>query len=220
MENKTSIISVEGVGRIEVAANLIQINITVHKTTDSIKQSQEEVNKIVSGILNILKENKINNKNIHTASIEFYPNYTWEENSKKYLGQKVEQTIVCIIENLKNNLDKAVKIMDNITVGNDSIILNLSFGIKEDNEISIKCRELAYHNGYEKAKRYAELAGLKIVKALKISEDEPERTRYNSSYRRSSLQFSDIDVGGYEPTQIPVGNVEKTMTLYIDFLAE
>jgi uncharacterized protein YggE len=217
MENisKTSIISVEGKGFIEAEANILEIKITVYKVTETIKQSQEEVNKIVNDIVIILKESDVNENNIHTASIEFEPNYTWENNSKKYTGQKVEQELICIIENIQNNISKVINILDKITIDNNSIKLKLDFGIKEDRDMVLRCRELAYQDKFKKAKRYAELAGLKIVKALRISENESS-SRYGSRFEGKAL-FMEI-MG--TPTQLPMGKVEKSMTLYMDFLAE
>jgi len=216
MENttKTSIISVEGNGYIEAEANILKISITVYKVTETIKQSQEEVNKIVNNIINILKESDVNEKNIHTTSIEFVPNYTWENNSKKYTGQRVEQELICVIENIQNNVNKVINILDKITIDNNSIRLGLDFGIKENRDMILRCRELAYQDGFEKAKRYAELAGLKIVKALRISENESS-SRYGS---RSEVSECFGAIGA--STQLPMGKVEKSMTLYIDFIAE
>jgi len=217
MENtsKTSVISVTGNGHIETEANILKIEIDVYKTTDSISQSQKEVNKVVNDVINIIKQNNIKDKDIHTTSIKFRPNYTWKENSIEYTGQKVEQTLVCFIDDIKNNINKAVNILDSITVNNNSISLDLNFGIKEDRDMVLKCRELAYQDGFEKAKKYAELAGLKIIKAVSISENG------------SSLFYDRNDDSRYEccspvglPTQLPMGQVKKSMELHIEFIAE
>ena len=213
--SKTSIISVAGTGRIEAEANVLEIIITVYKVTETIKQSQEEVNKIVNDLLKILKENNVNKKNIHTASIDFEPNYTWRNNSREYTGQRVEQKIICVVENIKNNVNKVVNILDTITINNNSIRMELHFGIKDNSEMVLRCRELAYHDGFEKAKKYAELAGLKIIKAIKISENESS-SNYGGRYDVDECAY---EIGGV-PTQLPMGKVEKTMTLYMDFIAE
>jgi uncharacterized protein YggE len=211
--SKKSIISVVGNGYIEAEANILEIMINVSKTTETIKQSQEEVNKIVNNILNILKENGIYKKNINTTSIKFEPDYKWENDSRVYKGQKVEQNLIIIFENLKNNINKVIKILDTITVNNNSIELDLRFGIKEDRNMVLKCRELAYQDGFEKAKKYAELAGLKIIKTLKISENESA-----FSYSRNNVDC--IRVSESSSTQLPMGKVEKSMQLYMDFAAE
>jgi len=213
--SNTSIISVVGNGHIETEANIMEIRIEVYKITDTLSQSQKEVNQVVNDIINILKVNNINEKDIHTASIKFKPNYTWEKNSIEYTGQKVEQTLVCFIDNIKNNIEKAVNILDSITVNNNSISLGLYFGIKESRDMILKCRELAYQDGFEKARKYAELAGLKIIKAVKISENEP-----SSYYDRDTCGVYACDVPIGSSTQLPIGTVEKSMELYIDFIAE
>jgi len=211
----TSIISVVGNGYVETEANILEIRIEVYKTTDSLSQSQKEVNKVVNDIINILKVNNINEKDIHTTSIEFKPNYTWKDNSIEYTGQKVEQNLVCFIDNIRNNIEKVVSILDSITINNNSISLDLHFGIKENRDMILRCRELAYQDGFEKAKKYAELAGLKIIKAVKISENK------SSSYydRDNQGVYCEMFIGG-PSTQLPIGTVEKSMELYIDFIAE
>jgi hypothetical protein len=123
--------------------------------------------------------------------------------------------ISSFIENLKDNINKAVKILDSITIDNDLIKINLRFMIKDDQEASVKCRELAYQNGYEKAMRYAELAGLKIIKAVRISECQMPGTDYSNNDTRACKIFI-----GESPTSLPMGKVERSMSLYIDFIAE
>jgi len=92
--------------------------------------------------------------------------------------------------------------------------------------MALKCRELAYQDGFEKAKRYAELAGLKIIKALKISEIE-SRSYYNGDTHDGILREDcDITVDDStedrSPTQLPMEGrtIKKTMQLYLDFIAE
>ena len=213
--SNTSIVSVVGNGHIETEANILEIRIEVYKITDSLSQSQKEVNQIVNDIINILKVNNINEKDIHTASIKFKPNYTWKDNSIEYTGQKVEQNLVCFVDDIKNNIEKAVNILDSITVNNNSIDLDLRFGIKESRDMVLKCRELAFQDGFEKARKYAELAGLKIIKAVKISENGS-----SLFYERDDNSAYDCCAIGSPPTQLPMGKVEKSMELHIDFIAE
>ena len=212
-----SIISVEGNGIVEAEANILEMIITVYKITDSIKQSQNEVNNIVYGIINILRKYNMNENNIHTSSIKFDPNYTWEDNRIKYTGQKVEQILICFVENIKDNINMIVNILDEITIDNNSIKLSLSFGVKENRNMILECREKAYNDGFEKAKRYADMAGLKIIKTLRISEGNEYSSHSDRKIRIGD--FSGYNSGGSH-TQLPMGKVEKSMTLSIDFIAE
>ena len=223
---KTSLISVVGNGSIEVEADMLKINITVYRINETLKQSQNEVNTIINGLINILKENGLTEKNFYTTFIEYDRNYEWKKGKTVYTGQKVKQDLICIIENIKNNANKVTNILDSLTVNNDSITLNLYFGIKEnkkDRDMALKCRELAYQDGFEKAERYAKLAGLKIIKALKISEIEP--TRYSSGYEDGIFRYeceSPSEPDEFHQTQLPMEGrkISKSMQLYLDFIAE
>jgi uncharacterized protein YggE len=226
-QSKTSLISVVGNGSIEVEADMLKIDITVYRINETLKQSQNEVNTIINGLINILKENELTEKNFYTTFIEYDRNYEWKKDERVYVGQKVKQNLICIVEDIKNNTNKVANILDSLTVNNDSIELDLYFGIKEDKknrDMALKCRELAYQDGFEKAKRYAELAGLKIIKALTISETESRsRSYYNGSssgliMRNCEFRYEDVPDS---PTQLPMEGrtIMESMQLYLDFIA-
>ncbi|GBU24078.1 hypothetical protein R83H12_00704 [Fibrobacteria bacterium R8-3-H12] len=223
--SKTSLISVVGNGSIEVEADMLKIYITVHRVNETLKQSQNEVNIIINDIIKILKKNGLTEKNFYTSFIDFEHNYKWKEGEKLYVGEKVKQDLICIVEDIKNNANKVASILDSLTIDNNSIELNLDFGIKENKknrDMALKCRELAYQDGFEKAKRYAELAGLKIIKALKISETEP--TSYSRNYNDCMYCETSMDPPPEEfsSTQLPMEGrkITNSMQLYLDFIAE
>jgi len=224
---KTSLISVVGNGSIEVEADILRIYIKVERVTETLKQSQKEVNTIISGIINILKENGLTEKNFYTTFIDFQKSYEWKKDENVYVGEKVKQDLICVVEDIKNNVNRAISILDALTVDNNSIELSMYFGMKEedkrDREMALKCRELAYQDGFEKAERYAKQAGLKIIKALKISETEPrsydnEDTGGIRMYASTRIEDSIED----SSTQLPMEgrNVSRSMKLYLDFIAE
>jgi len=224
--SKTSLISVVGNGSIEVEADMLEIYITVQRVTETLKQSQNEVNTIISGLINTLKENGLTEKNFYTTFIDFEKDYKWKKDEHVYVGEKVKQNLIFVVEDIKNNANKAINILDTLTDNNNSIELSLYFGVKEEDkkkrEMDLKCRELAYQDGYEKAKRYAEQAGLKIIKALKISETEPRS--YNNEDTGGRILYScESEISTEDsPTQLPMGGrkIIKSMQLYLDFIAE
>jgi uncharacterized protein YggE len=227
--SKTSLISVVGNGSIEVEADMLKIYITVHRVTKTLKQSQKEVNTIINDIIKILKKNGLTEKNFYTTFIEYDRNYKWKKDETVYVGQKVKQNLVCIVEDIKNNTNKVTNVLDSLTVNNNSIALDLNFGIKEDKknrDMALKCRELAYQDGFEKAKRYAKLAGLKIIKALTISETEPRsRSYYDGDDSGLCLMEEAPKLSPTtkdSSTQLPMGGrkITKSMQLYLDFIAE
>jgi uncharacterized protein YggE len=214
---KSSVISVEGKGYIETEVNIIQINIKVLKVSKTIKESQNDVNNVIKELITFLKNNGVVEENIHTTSIDFGKHYEYEANKfgkdvRVYKGQRVSQSLIIIIFDLKNNIKTAINVLDNITEYNNSIELDVEFLIKDDKEKTKKCRELAYFDALEKAQKYAELANLKLIKAIKISEND-FRERYSG-------RVDAIYAMSLNETNLPLGKIEKTMTLYVDFIAE
>ena len=212
---KTSIITVVGNSRIEDEADMLELKIIITKTSDTLKQSWTEIKRITESVMNILKTKNINRKNIHITSVELKPNHSFSTNNTECTGQKVEQNILCIIDNNSMDIEKLIEILDSLTGNNNSISLDFNFAIRENRDMILKCREFAFQDGLEKAKRYAKLAGLKITRVNKISEYEP------STYKgRPDLEacFYEQDLGN--PEELIIKKVEKIMQLYIEFSAE
>ena len=213
-ESKTSIISVVGTGYIAAETNIVEIRINVHKTTETLKQSKDEVARNVHYLYNTFKENNLSKKKFFTTSIDFGPEYSVKNNGKVFIGQKYEQNLIYVVEDIKNYLDTIINILDTIASRNDSIKYSLLFKISENEDITVKCRELAYQDGLEKAKKYARMAGIKIIKAVKISENPPMP---NAGRNESDASLHEESVSSSE--QIPLGMIEKSIKLYMDFSA-
>jgi len=228
--SELSTISVTGKGYIEVETDMVEIIMNIEKISSSLKQAQNEVNTIISNVINILKKNGIDKKNIRTTSIKFEPNYTWTKRNgldyeEELCGQKVSQNLICCVEDIKDDANKVIKILDALSSAtkDNPIGLSLSFGIKKNKDMAVRCRELAYKDGFEKAKKFAELAGLKIIKVSYID----ERYSYSSIDRgtgeiyKNASPYEDLEAGEYSPTQLPMGGkITTSIELSITFIAK
>jgi len=214
MEQKNSLISVYGVGNLKVQPNVIYVSITISDTSNTISVAQAEVNKKVNLLLNIFKELEI--EKFQTSTIKFQPEYRWENNSQILIGQKVEQGVVVTITDINKNLQKAKELLDKITNDIDSLTCSMNFGLDNYQEKVVEARTLAYNNAFEKAKQYAKLAGLEIIKAIKISEFET----VGSDYSYECCDSAPIGSSGSVSTEISVGDTEIEAKLYCDFTAK
>ena len=209
---ENSIISVYGVGKIKTKPNIIRIQVSLSRSATTIHESQVEVNKAAIQLLKIFEEEKIKKDNIQTESLRFYPEYYWITDKNKVehrkIRQKVEQEISCKIYNIEKNIECVKRILDKIALIKITERFNVIFGIKDYEKKVVEARELAYKDALEKANRYASLAGLEIIKAVKISEFEPQSNRYNE------MCFEE------ESSQIPIGSIDIGSKIYCDFLAK
>ncbi|MDR1829962.1 MAG: SIMPL domain-containing protein [Candidatus Fibromonas sp.] len=211
------IISVKGYGYTETETNIMRISIGVSRIAETIKQAQKEVNIIMNKLMDTLKSYKISEKDIHTTSLDFGPHSEYEKDKYVYKGQKVSQSMLVFIDDLEKNIEKAIQILDDFA-NNDSISVDIYFETKGDKERSLKCRELAYLDAWEKAKRYADLANLKIIKAIKINENRPSENYRSYDYDDDIV--CEAPVVHNDKTNISLGKTGISKTLYVDFLAE
>ena len=163
--------------------------------------------------MDTLWENSFSKRNIHTSSLN-YGQENSAENEKTLKEQKVELKMICAIKNIRNNVRRAEKLLDDLFHLDISIGLKLQFGVKEERKLIKKCRKAAYKDGLEKAKQYAAMSGMKIKKPAKISEIDPKPKD------KDNKKDSENENKEPEPlAQLPMGRVKKTMKLYMDFEA-
>ena len=94
----------------------------------------------------------------------------------------------------------------------------MNFSVKDNRELFINSRELAYQKAVEKANQYAELSGLKIIKTLSISEGENQQISPKSNMQSNRLMAEATAVS--ESTVVPTGELEITTKILVEFLLE
>ena len=212
-----STISVFGTGTVSVQPDIIQMSITLSNVAQTTKEAQEEVSKMVKQALSILKEAKIEDKNINTASLNFSSEYEYT-NKRTLVGQRAQQTITFSIENITNDAEKSSWIIDQLIQINGIELNQVNYSVKNTTEYYVKLRELAYQKAVEKANQYAELSNLKLIKVLSISDQGTQQVSPTSN--RFSRQLADdiVMAGGDGSTVLPIGELEITTSILVLFL--
>jgi len=210
-----STISVFGTGVVLAQPDMIQMSITLSKTAPTTKIAQEEVSKMTRQALAIFKEANIEDKNVSTASLTFNTEYDYSSGRRVLVGQRAEQRITFSIDDINNDNDKASVIIDQLIKINGIELNQLNFSVKNNTEYYIKSRELAFQKAVEKAKQYAELSNLKIIKVLSVSE---EGTQQISPSHRSQNAFIESDSFAGKSTVLPMGELEVTTKILVVFL--
>jgi uncharacterized protein YggE len=219
--DQQSTISVNGIGTVAAQPDIMQLSITLSNVSKTTKAAQDEVSKKVKQVLSILKEEKIEDKYITTASLNFRSEYEYTQYRRVLVGQRAEQVISFTIDEINNDNERAPRIIDKLITINGIELNQINFSIKNNTEYFTKSRDLAYQKAYDKASQYAKLANLKIVKVLNLSEEgnqyfEPISNRY----ARNQLMEAEtiMDVGG--STVLPTGDLEITTRVSVVFLVK
>jgi len=217
-EMKTqSTISVLGTGTVLVQPDMIQMSITLSNVAETTKEAQEEVSRMVRQALGILKEANIEDRNISTASLTFRSEYEYTTR-RILIGQRAEQVIAFSIEDIGNNDEKVSLIIDRLIQINGIELNQVNFSVKNNTEYFAKSRELAFQKAVEKANQYAELANLKIVKVLSITDESSPQ--FSPAPRVSNVMYDAAEASGSSSTALPSGELEITTRISVVFLLE
>lgn len=212
-----STVSVTGAGTVSVQPDVILFDITLTHTASKTKQAQEVVNKAVNQALAIFKEAKIEDKNIKTTALRFQPEYDYRNSKRMLIGQRAEQAIRFSIENIATDSKRASDILDKLTAINGIELDRMEFDVKNKTEYYIKARNLAYQKALDKANQFAQLAGLKVVKPLRIEED-PGIIPF--SFRNSQVMKETAMDMASGSTALPSGELEITTEITVVFIME
>ena len=215
-----SVISVFGTGTVLVQPDIIQMRVTLSNVAQTTKMAQDEVNSMVRQTLAILKDTGIDDKNIMTASLNFRSEYEYT-NRRILVGQRAEQGITFTVDNIDNDGERVSEIIDRLIQINGIELNQINFSVKDTTDYYARSRELAYQKAVDKARQYAELSNLKIIKVLNISEDINQQfsPMYNGLMNTSMDYLADArsEAGS---TIVPTGELEITTRILVEFLLD
>ena len=214
-----SVVVVSGVGTVLTQPDTVQMTIVMGRTAQTIREAQEEVSLMVRQALRILHDAGIEEKNINTASLRFFPEYDWGGSGRILLGQRAEQTIAFSAKNLDTNQEKISGIIDRLILIDGIALQQIHFSVEDNTELFIRSRELAYQKALEKAEQYARLSNQKIVRTISISEDGlPLVSPVLNRALNTQMAVMSADSGVAGSTVLPTGEIEITSRITVEFL--
>lgn len=210
--NERTSVSVSGRGTVYLEADLVNFSVNIHEKASTTAEAQQAVNKNMTAVLNILKEFKIEDKDISTTALNFSTDYYWESGKQIKDGESVSQTVYVTMRNLNSFPSLADALGTRLT---GIQFYNVSFDSTRKAEASKQARELAYKDALEKAQLYAKQAGLEVSRPVNISEDY---TSYaNTSFKRSDLMAMEAAADTSYATQTPTGLLSAEIAVNVVF---
>jgi len=186
--------------------------ITEAKTvTEAMSQNTEKMNSVI----NFVKEQGVENKDLKTTSFNIYPRYEYHEKAgippipagKRVLaGYEVRQSLQVKIR----DMEKIGDIIQGATDAGANQIGNLQFTIDKQDELKKQAREQAIEKAKAKAKELASQLGVSLVRITNFSE---------SSVYPPFFGFDEAAMGkgGGEALQIETGENKIEVTVYITY---
>jgi uncharacterized protein YggE len=212
-----STVSVSGIGTVMAQPDMVQMNITFSHVAQTTKQAKEEVDQKMRQILEILKEEGVEDKNMRTAFLHYGAEMEYRDGRSVQIGQRADQTVVVAIGDIVNNTNKFSVLLDKITAIDRVVIRDIKFDTENKTELFRQTRELAYQKALDKANQYANLSRLKIVKTLSISEEKNRDILFGAYQTNVAYKATELSVSS---ASVPTGEQEVTSEIMVTFLLE
>jgi len=205
-------ISVSGIGEIYVKPDLAITSFSVVTEKKEIAEAMEENTQKMNTIINSIKEQGVEEKDLKTIGFNIYPRYEWYEktllypNGKRVLvGYEIRQSLEVKIR----DMGKIGTIIQKATDAGANQIGNLQFTIDQEEEFKKQARESAIKEAKEKAEELASQLGIKLVRIVNFNESKVMPYFYD--YKTAT----NIETIGEVAPQIEVGENKIKVTVNI-----
>jgi uncharacterized protein YggE len=200
-------ITLTGVGTISVVPDAVRFNATVSVLGSTNAAALSAASKSSSAVRTALKDKGIAVKDIRSANISVYPEYTWtQEAGTKITGYRASQSFDVLIRKASDagSIIEAV-----VTAGGDNVqlggviptTLNPSAATEE-------ARAAAVANAKSKATSYAKLLGTSIGKVLSL--EEQSSPVYSSPFPMAKAGAADAAA-----VEVDLGEQDVTVTITV-----
>jgi len=201
-------ISVSGVGTVSVVPDAVRFNATVTVIGASNAEALAGASKTAAAVRAALKENAIATKDIRSASISVYPEYTWtQETGTKITGYRASQTFDVLVRksSVAGTVIEAV-----VTAGGNDVQLGGVIPVVLDSAAAAQdARSAAVANAKSKATSYAKLLGATLGKVITL--EETSSPVYSTPFAmKASAMASDA-----APLEVDLGEQDVTVSISV-----
>lgn len=174
-------ISFSGHGEISAVPDIASVSFTIRKEAKTVKEAQDKVAEVEKKVLDFLKENKIEEKDIKTNSASFNPKYEYKYYEAVACNQygcppTPGKSVISGYEAYENitvkirNTDDAGKIIQGIGSLGVSELNGPNFTVEKEDSLKAQARKEAIDEAKAKAKVLAKDLGVRLGKITSFNE--------------------------------------------------
>ncbi|MEY2423492.1 MAG: uncharacterized protein QOI95_3559 [Acidimicrobiaceae bacterium] len=207
----TPSIAAQGVGRVTGVPNVLTVAFSLHTQGDSAQQTLADNSAQTQGVLDALKAQGIEDKDVQTTNVSVGPRYD-NRIPPRIIGYSADNSFTVKLR----DLTKAGSQIDALVgVGGDALqVQGIGYSINDSTALLAQARADAVKRAGEQAQQMADAAGIELGAIRTISE-VPQQT----GYPFDQLQFSGRGTGGDAAASVPLapGSQELTLTVTVVF---
>lgn len=218
LAKESGTISVSGSGSVMAAPDTAQLVLTVSEKAKTTKEAQNLANGKISLVTETLNGAGIDMKNIATSAIRFSKDYIWNDQTRRneIIGQVVSQTVTVKFNDLDGSPSLLASVLDSLGSIDGIEIGNLMFSIAYPQEYYIEARRLAFEKAKQKAYELSDYAGLKLGRAVSITETGTGNLPYGG-YGMVQRNVAVMEYEGAAPSEVPGGEIPISYDISIVF---
>lgn len=201
---------VNGQGKVTVTPDIAVISMGVEAQAETIEEAQSQAAISMDGLMRVLKEAGIDDKDITTQYFNVNAIYNWDETTRTSVitGYRVANTVSVKIRDIEN----AGGIIDDVVAaaGKNARINGVYFTVENPEQYYDLARERAMNDAKHKAEQMASLGGAQLGKPTYVTEGSsyyPPVVRYDKAYAESD--------GNAPATQISAGEQEIIINVQV-----
>ena len=222
-------ISFSGEGKILAVPNVAAISFSIVTEAPTSKAAQDANSVKSKKVVDFLKSQNIDDKDIKTTGYNVYPQYSYPQplpvplgtevqsypapdyypRSPKINGYQVNQSFEVKVR----DLEKVSTILDGLVSAGANQVNNLGFKVDNEEQLKEQARELAIKDAKEKANTLKKQLGIRLGKIVNFQEGG-----YYPVYFRAEAGGFGGGVGGDNPVpSVPAGENEITINVTITY---
>jgi len=207
----TNTVSFSGEGKIVAKPDVAVVNLTILTEADTSKAAQDDNSKKSKAVVDFLKKQGIEEKDIRTSGYNIYPQYKYPRDGKPVInGYQVNQTLEVKIR----DLDKVSVILDGVVTAGVNQVNGLSFEIDDPDKLKAQARDEAIKDAKAKANELESQLGVRLGRIVNFTEGSygvPTPMYYEISAKAMGMG------GGGGGPDVPSGENEIKVTVTITY---
>lgn len=220
-ESLVRTISVSGTGTVKVTPDIATFSVGVSESAQTTAEAQQMVNQKMTQILDILKKNGIEAKDMSTNYLTLRPEYNWEDGKQILIGQRASQQVSVTLRGLDKDSKKLSTLVDQLGVVTGIEFSSVRFDLQDKSQAYDEARELAVRKAVDKADVYAQSASMAVGTPLSISEQNDVSYGYARNTYLAAPKAMMMEAGSADSSsELPSGELEISCTVYMMFEME
>ncbi len=207
---------VNGQGDVMATPDIVQISLGIQAQSKTVADAQTQARTAMDGLMGVLKSKGIADKDIQTQQfrIDQVTQFNPKTNLTEVLGYRVTNTVTVKVRQIAN----AGAVIDGVAAaGGDLTRINsIGFTVEDPKPYEVLARDKAMADAIAKAGQLAKGAGVKLGKAVFISEG-------SASVPTPQVflpMAKSADAGGAPPTSISAGELKISLNVEVHFTVE